>query len=84
MFTSGSSAAWNGTGYVHQFVLDEIADQDPDHPDGEVQTGGELGDRLGHLTAEFDDLHVFRGEHLVPAGVVGAGSGMTIAIRSRR
>lgn len=56
---------------MHQFVLDEVTDQDPDHPDGEVQPGGEFGDRLGHVAAQFDDLHVFRGERLVPAGIVG-------------
>ena len=45
---------------MDQFVLDEIADQDPDHPDGEIQTGREFGDRLRCLAAALDDLDVLR------------------------
>ena len=67
---------------MNQFVLDEVAHQYPYHPYGEVETGCELGDRLGHVAAEFDDLHMFRGERLVPAGIVGRWFGT--AIRSSR
>lgn len=60
---------------MHQLVLDEVTDQDPDHPHGEVQSGGELGDGLGHAAAQFNDLHVLRGERLVAARIVGRGFG---------
>ena len=62
-----------GTCHVHQFLVDEIADEDPDHADGKVQFGRQFGDRLGAVTAEPDDVHVLRGQRPVRFRVAGAG-----------
>ena len=51
---------------MDEFVLDEVADEDPDHPDGEVESGGELvEDELVHVTrpvppAELPDVSILR------------------------
>ena len=50
---------------MDEFPVHEVADEDPYHSDGQVELGGEFGDGLRGLTAQPDDLHVFRGQRRV-------------------
>lgn len=73
-----------GPCHMDHFLIHEVPDEDPHHPDGEVEFGGEFGDRLG-ASRQSSTMSTCSGDSVwSTSGSWSYDSVTTTAIRSRR